>query len=198
MVHRIVRARWLTLAGCLLLALVSVCGSASGQTVKEEVRLLDKPSGSPQGTPLSAGTAVKVAERQGFWVRVEAGGRSGWVKASGLTFSSGPGGPTAIDTGRLGTGNIVSTSAARGLSAKDLLNGTPRMDEVVKMAQHAPDAATLQAFITQGLVVAPSQPIALKAAEPSPAKQGAVAPDSSRTTSSQPPKTGAKRGTDEW
>ncbi len=196
--RHIFRGHWLNLFSGLLLALASMYSTAGAQTIKEEVHLRDKPSGSPQGALLSAGTAVKLAERQGFWVRVEFGGRSGWIKASGLSFSSGPGGPTAIDTGRLGTGNIVSTSAARGLSAKDLLNGVPRMDEVGKMAQYTPDASALQSFASQGLVMALSQPIALKVGDPLPAKQGAAAADSSRTTGSEPPKAGAKEGSDEW
>jgi hypothetical protein len=35
----------------------------------------------------------------------------------------------------MGEGNIVSNSATHGLSAKDLLDGTPRSAEVIKMAR---------------------------------------------------------------
>ncbi len=185
-------------ASALMVALMVVCAHGHAQTVKEELRLLEKPSGSPQGAPVAAGTAVKVAERQGFWVRVEVGGRSGWVKASGLSFSSGSGGPTAIETGRLGTGNIVSTSAARGLSAKDLLNGTPRMDEVAKMAQYAPDGAAVQAFSGQGRVVALAQAVSLKAADPPAAKPAAAQAEGGRAAAGEPSKPTPKKGADDW
>jgi hypothetical protein len=152
--------------GSLLFFLIGFCELAIGQVVKEETRLLDKPSGVPLGTSVPSGTVTKVIERQGFWVRVDISGRTGWIKASGLSFSSGNAGPAAIDTGRLGTGNIVSTSAARGLSAKDLLNGTPRIEEVAKMIQFTPDKASLIAFGSQGNLVALAQAVSLNAAAP--------------------------------
>jgi hypothetical protein len=192
------RLRTYAQACALFVAVFAFCGLTHSQTVKEEIRLLDKPLGNSHGDPVTAGTTVKVTERQGFWVRVEVGGRSGWVKASGLSFSSGSGGSTAIDTGRLGTGNIVSTSAARGLSAKDLLNGTPRMDEVAKMAQYAPDNAAVQVFASQGRVVSLAQPVLLKAAEPPAAKPAAAQAEGKREGSSEPSKSTPKKGADDW
>jgi hypothetical protein len=167
------------------------------QTVKEEAHLLDKPSGAPQGAVVAAGAAAKVVERQGFWVRVDVPGRTGWIKASGLSFSSGRGGPIAIDTGRMGAGNIVSTSAARGLSAKDLLDGTPRPAEVLKMAQYAPDASALQNFMTQGQINPQVAPVQLKTMEPVPAK-----PSVSHTHAGSPPAVPSQRAPkkdgDDW
>ncbi len=149
---------------------------ASAQTLKEETRLHDKPMGTPQGAVLVSGSSLKVLERQGFWLRVEASGRSGWVKAGAVSFSSAPSGPASIDTGRLGGNNIVASSAARGLSAKDLMNGSPRMDEVEKLAQYTiSDLAEVSAFMAQGAVTPLSQRIVLKvpAARPTAATAGA-------------------------
>lgn len=165
------------------------CATASGQTFKEEGRLFDKPSGTAQGASISAGTRANVIERQGFWIFIQVGGRSGWIKASALSFSSGGSGPTAIDTGRLGSGNIVSTSAARGLSAKDLLTGTPRIDEVVKMAQFSSDAAAVRQFASEGLVVAISKDVSLSAKP--------LAEDK-RSASGHSPKASTKNGADDW
>jgi hypothetical protein len=146
------------------LSLLAFAGAGvSAQTVKEDTRLLDKPLGSPQGAVLVTGSSLKVLERQGFWLRVEASGRIGWTKASAVSFSSAPSGPTAIETGRMGTNNIVASSAARGLSAKDLMNGLPRVDEVEKLAQYAiGDLAEVSAFMAQGAVTPHAQRIVLK------------------------------------
>jgi hypothetical protein len=169
---------------------------ALAQTVKVEARLLDKPSGAHQGAVVAAGAAAKVVERQGFWVRVDVSGRTGWIKASSLSFSSG-GGPIAIDTGRMGVGNIVSTSAARGLSAKDLLDGTPRPAEVLKMAQYSPDASVLQNFMTQGQISPQAKPVQLKTVEPVPAK-----PSVSQASTGSPPAVSSQRAPkkdgDDW
>ena len=116
------------------------------QTVREEAVLLDKPEGKPGTAKVSAGTAVKTLRRQGFWVEVDAAGKVGWLKISQINFAGATGGATAIDTGRLGTGNIVATSAARGLSAKDLLGGQPVFNEAGKLDALTADAASVQAF----------------------------------------------------
>lgn len=181
-----------------LLTLFALFGAASGQTIRREASLLEKPSGSPRGGVLPSGTPVKILERQGFWLRVEVNGRSGWIKASGITFSEGSGGPTAIDTGRLGTNNIVSTSAARGLSAKDLLNGTPRMDEVGKMAQYVADASALQSFVSQGRIVTSSKDIVLKARRPVTNRIKPIESDSIHTTTPPTLPAKAKKGGDDW
>jgi hypothetical protein len=167
------------------------------QTLKEETRLFDKPSGAQQSPALPAGAAVKVLERQGFWLKVQVGNASGWAKASSIAFSSGMGGPIVIETGRTGSGNIVASSAARGLSAKDLMSGEPRMDEVEKLSKFAiSDPKELSAFVSQGRVVALAQPIALKVLEPK-----ASSPSNTSNAgggSNAPQRQQKKKGDDDW
>ena len=123
--------------------------------------------GIPQGAMLVTGASLKVLERQGFWLRVEASGRSGWIKAGAVSFSAVSSGSVAIETGRMGSNNIVASSAARGLSAKDLMNGSPRMDEVAKLAQYAiSDMAEVSVFMAQGAISPLSQHIVLRVPAP--------------------------------
>lgn len=178
----------------ILLLLFISSTNVHSQALKEESKLFDKPNGSPQGLAISGKTSVKVLERQGFWVRVDVGGRVGWLKASGLNFSSTPSGPTAIDTGRLGTGNIVSTSAARGLSAKDILAGVPKVEEVQKMQKYVSTEAELKLFVVQGKIVASKQVVEV---------QSLVVPTSlpageEKSSQPQPTKSGTKRASDDW
>lgn len=180
----------------LAVALMLVCGGEShAQALKEEARLLDKPEGTAKGPAISGGTAAKVLERQGFWLRVEAKGQTGWIRASALTFSSSPGGPAAIDTGRLGKGNIVATSAARGLSSKDLLEGRPRPEEVAKLSGFAPPEQDLKVFAATGGLVSPQGAIALKAPERSAAHKTGSSTAAGGASPAGPPD---KKAKDDW
>lgn len=137
-------------ARLLLLVLgMGACLGAQAQTARNDGPLLSQPEGGATVTTLKAGEPVKMLKRQGFWVEVEAQGKRGWLKVSGVAFQKSTG-PAAIDTGRLGKGNIVATSASRGLSAKDLQNGKPNFDEVTKLDQLADSASDVATFRSQG------------------------------------------------
>lgn len=173
---------------------------ASAQTLREEAGLFDKPDGAPQGAKLKAATPLKLLKRQGFWVEVDAGGKSGWLKVSAVSFA-GAAGPVAIDTGRMGTGNIVATSAARGLSAKDLLEGKPNLEEAGKLEALALDASGVPAFRTQGGVVPATNVAALSAPrQVAAAGSGGATPAGSNSAAgaAAPAANGKKKGDDDW
>ena len=159
------------------------------QTVREEAVLLDKPEGKPGSIKLSAGNSVKVLRRQGFWVEVDAAGEVGWLKVSQINFAGATGGATAIDTGRLGTGNIVATSAARGLSAKDLVSGQPNFNEAGKLDMLTAEALSVQSFLVAGAVVASNEKFQLSA----PRSSAISAPATAGTAPA-----GKKKGDDDW
>jgi hypothetical protein len=171
-----------------------LCGLLQAQTVREEVVLLDKPEGKLGNVKLAAGSPVKTLKRQGFWVEVDAAGKTGWLKVSQINFAGATGGATAIDTGRLGTGNIVATSAARGLSAKDLISGQPNFEEANKLDTLTAQPAVVQSFLAAGSVVAINQKIQLTAPRPTPAAAPAAGAGQSSGSSSST----KKKGDDEW
>ena len=168
--------------------------SAVGQTIREDVIALDKPNGKATSHKFFSGSSVKVVRRDGFWIEVSVTGKSGWIKASQVNFSS-PGGSVAIDTGRMGGGNIVSTSAARGLSAKDLLNGKPNLSDVGRLESIRVDAKDVQAFALAGNLRPPSSSIKLS----TPAQSSARGTSSS-AGSAQPASSGAgkKKNDEDW
>lgn len=96
---------------------------------------------------LPAATPVKLLKRQGFWVEVDSGGATGWVKLSDLGTSS-PAVATlaAVDTGRTGKGNIVSTSAARGLSARELTAARPDLQQFEQLRAQSVSAGDAESF----------------------------------------------------
>jgi hypothetical protein len=164
------------------------------QTARSDTALFLKPDGLASSLLVKTGDSLKVINRQGFWVEVEAApGKRGWVKVSILSFAAGAGGPTAIDTGRMGTGNIVATSSARGLSAKDLLNGAPRPEEVAKLDAFVADRPTVQNFLASGSITQLSQTIELRVPEP-PSKKSV--PEQSETLKVGPagPRSEGKKG----
>lgn len=96
---------------------------------------------------LTAGTPLKLTGRQGFWVMVDASGGTGWLKVSVVTMGSGVStGLGALDTGRAGRNNIVSTSAARGLSAKDMLAARPDFSQFELLQKLTVGSAEAQNF----------------------------------------------------
>lgn len=175
--------RWLCCL-CIVFAF-----GVQAQTVREEAVLLDKPEGKPVSIKLLAGNPVKVLRRQGFWVEVDTAGKVGWLKVSQINFAGATGGATAIDTGRLGTGNIVATSAARGLSAKDLVSGQPNFNEAGKLDILTADAPSVQSFLVAGAVVASNEKFQLSA----PRSSAISAPAAAGT-----PPSGKKKGDDDW
>ncbi len=179
----------------LLSVILSWVSCAFAQTTKEVSRLADQPSGKTAVSTVPANATVSVLERQGFWVKVQVAGQTGWIKASVLSFSTGAGGATSIDTGRLGKGNIVATSAARGLSAKDLLEGKPNPKEVERLAAALVDDETVQAFLQQG----EANPVQLKVSlqellPPKPVGQT----DGNSKSGSGKADGSSKKGKDDW
>lgn len=162
------------------------------QTVREDTALMDKPDGKPGTVMLKAGAPVKALKRQGFWVEVDAAGKVGWLKVSQINFAGGTGGATAIDTGRMGTGNIVATSAARGLSAKDLISGQPNFNEANKLDTFTVQAQAVQAHQVAGGVVPITEKIQLTPPRPT----AAATAGSGKSTGASP--SAKKKDDDEW
>lgn len=69
--------------------------------------------------------SVKVLEKKGFWVKIEADGKSGWVKLNDIELPSISNNIDPISTGRAANGNIVNTAGVRGLSPEELKGAKP-------------------------------------------------------------------------
>lgn len=174
---------------------------ANAQAMKADTELLEEPGGSSNKQSIKAGTTVQILRRNGFWVEIQSGSNAkGWAKAASLDFATTSKGPVAIDTGRLGTGNIVATSAARGLSAKDLQQGTPNITAVDKLDAIVAQALPVKVFREQAGIMPAAGDFTL-AAPPARSDNAAPQPAASRSqpAQSQPPsKPKAKKDDDDW
>ena len=137
--------------------IVSVCiclvsSDSFGQVLSSVSALRVEPSADSKVVKqVPADTTVKVLKRQGFFLEVEVAGAKGWVKASEVSMTKSPGGGLSnLDTGRTGKGNIVSTSAARGLSAKDLIAAKPNYQQVDELKKLGTPSKASEDFAAQG------------------------------------------------
>ena len=158
-----------------LLALLSVGqvpdALAQETTVSVELKAAADPASKSLGR-LPAKSSLKILKREGFWMQVESSGGRGWIKASTVTMGSTSSGLSGLSSGREGKGNIVSTSAARGLSSKELVAAKPDFNQVEELQRSSVDSKAAEAFASSGklgkrsvaLLAAPS-----KSREPGPA-----------------------------
>lgn len=95
--------------------------AANDATLLKADTLRSKPFlDAPSQANLSRGAVVSILKKQGAWANVKAGKQSGWVRSLSLKTGTAalPGSSIAsINTGRLGTGKIVTTTGVRGLEA---------------------------------------------------------------------------------
>ncbi|MFM1886288.1 MAG: hypothetical protein RL026_1445 [Pseudomonadota bacterium] len=156
----------LGLAGLLCTALASTPGVT---TRKDSVR--QSPLANAKVvTVLPAGAKVTLTGRKGFWQQVESGGRNGWLKLASVRSLSGKAdtaGLAALATGRGMTGNIVSSSGARALSAEDLLDATEDAQELALLESWNTPEAQVRQFAAE----APLAPRKLPYVTPSRARR---------------------------
>ena len=98
---------------------------------------------------IRTGTTVTVRERSGFWKRVESPAGNGWLKISSVREASGQtagAGLAALATGRGATGNVVTTSGTRGISAEELTAATPDEAELKQVESLVVTAAAAGEF----------------------------------------------------
>jgi hypothetical protein len=126
-------------------------GYVFSQTIKVETPLFDMPDGKPSKNILKEGVEVKVLNRKGFWVQIEStNGFKGWVKVGVIKFSDSKIGSVSIDTGRATTGNIVATSASRGLSVAELEKAKPNYQDIDLIDAFLPKSENIVAFTKDG------------------------------------------------
>lgn len=137
--------------GFLLFSLAMYSLDANGQLTKAKVDLRAAPdSASKLVGSLPPETSVQIVKRQGFWLEVESKGAKGWLKAASISFPTSTSGLSSLKTGREGKGNIVSTSAARGLSSKELVSAKPDLEQVRRLESLAVDTSSASKFALQG------------------------------------------------
>jgi hypothetical protein len=143
----LIRATAIAAAG--LCAAVAFAAAVQGTVTQDDViRAEPAPSGASVAS-IKAGATVKVVQRSGFWRRVEGAAGTGWLKLSSVRVDSGASsgaGLAALATGRGATGNVVTTSGTRGVSAEDLVAAAPDTAELQRLEALGVTAEQASAF----------------------------------------------------
>ena len=127
------------ITGVLLASGMSLAAEIQSGAMNADAKVLKEASaGASVVGQLSKGAAVKIVDRNGGWMKVQAGSTSGWVKSLVVKRDAKSGGAddvAAVVSGRGATGQVVSTSGTRGLDADSLKAAKFNQAEITTDAQ---------------------------------------------------------------
>lgn len=136
----------------LALLCVSSLALASPGSVTRSTDLKDKPFlDATTLSRLPAGSSVDIQKRQGAWAQVRAStGQTGWLKIlnlrSGPSGASGSGVNQLLNVARTGSSGNTVTTGVKGLSAEQIKNARPNVQEVERMKSYGVSSAEAQRF----------------------------------------------------
>ena len=148
-----------SLKSLLLIGLASPILALAGET--GTALKMDSLRAEPFADAKTVGTlnkndAVNILTKKGAWLQVKSKSSTGWVRLlsvkRGAASSSGSS-IADVASGRTGTGQVVSTTGIRGLSAEELKAAKFNEDEMKKMESHAVSASDGQKFASAGGLV---------------------------------------------
>ncbi len=104
---------------------------------------------------LNKNDSVDILNKKGAWLKVKTKRTTGWVrilsvKRGSASSSSNAKGVLDVASGRAGTGQVVSTTGIRGLSAEDLKSAKFNEDEMKKLESHTLSPSEGQKFASAG------------------------------------------------
>ena len=104
------------------------------EILKSDQDLRETPSIKGNVVGKAAKGNVEVIDKKGFWVKVKNDSIEGWTKLNNVEISKDSNfSLSSLNTGREGSGNIVSTSGVRGLDGEDITSAQPDPIEFEKL-----------------------------------------------------------------
>jgi hypothetical protein len=138
------------------LLLANICLAAeTGSALKSDSLRIEPFADAKVSGTLSRGDNLEILNKKGAWLQVKSKSNSGWVRLlsvkRGASSSSNPaGGVLAAASGRAGTGQIVSTTGIRGLSAEELKAAKFNESEVKTMESYTESTQQGKQFANTG------------------------------------------------
>ena len=139
-----------------MLLVGNLCLAAeTGSALKNDSMRAEPFSDAKVTGTLNRGDIVEIMSKKGAWLQVKAKSSSGWVrllsvKRGGASTSNQLGGVLAAASGRAGTGQVVSTTGIRGLSAEDLKSASFNEAEVKTLESYTQSAEQGRQFANAG------------------------------------------------
>lgn len=118
-----------------LLATHLCIAAETGSALKNDSIRFEPFSDAKVTGSLNRGDSIEILGKKGAWLQVKSKSTSGWVrllsvKRGNSSTSNQMGGVLSAASGRAGTGQVVSTTGIRGLSAEDLKSASFNEAEV--------------------------------------------------------------------
>ncbi len=116
-------------------------------SLKSDQELKETPSIKGNVVGKAAKGEVEVIDKKGFWVKVKNNSIEGWTKLNNVEISKDSNfSLSGLNTGREGSGNIVSTSGVRGLDGEDITSAQPDVIEFEKLQSFKIDKSKGDSF----------------------------------------------------
>lgn len=138
----------------LLLANISMAAETGSALKNDNIRFEPFADAKVTGT-LSRGDSLEIISKKGAWLQVKSKKSTGWVrllsvKRGAASSSNQTSGILAAASGRAGTGQVVSTTGIRGLSAEELKAAKFNESEVKTLEGYTQSAAQGHQFANAG------------------------------------------------
>jgi uncharacterized protein YgiM (DUF1202 family) len=145
-----------------MLANISVAAEAGSALKSDSIRFEPFADAKVIGT-INKGDNLEILGKKGAWLQVKSKKSSGWVRLlsvkRGITSTGNEmGGVLAAASGRAGTGQVVSTTGIRGLSAEDLKAAKFNESEVKALENYTQSAEQGRQFANSGKLKAVAFP----------------------------------------
>lgn len=139
----------------LLLWPVVAAAAESGTALKDDTLRAEPYADARSAGPLKRNDKVDILEKKGAWLKVKARGKTGWVRLLSVRRGAAAQGNEAagvlgLASGRAGTGQVVSTTGVRGLSAEELKAATFSEAEVARLEGYATSSEQAAQFAAAG------------------------------------------------
>jgi hypothetical protein len=138
----------------LLLTSLSTAAETGSALKNDSMRVEPFADAKVSGTFIR-GESLEILNKKGAWLQVKSKSKTGWVrllsiKRGSSTTSNQGAGILAAASGRAGTGQVVSTTGIRGLSAEDLKAAKFSETEVKTLESYTESAQQGKQFANAG------------------------------------------------
>lgn len=138
----------------LLLANISLAAE-TGSALKNDSMRAEPFADAKVSGAFNRGDSLEILNKKGAWLQVKSKSGTGWVrllsvKRGASSSSNQVGGVLAAASGRAGTGQVVSTTGIRGLSAEELKAAKFNESEVKSLESYTQSAEQGRQFANAG------------------------------------------------
>lgn len=144
-----------TLLGISLLLPMLAVAAETGTALKDDSLRAEPYADAKLSGKFTRGEKLEITGKQGAWLKVKTAKSTGWVRLLSVKRGTSTAGSSAtgvlnVASGRAGTGQVVSTTGVRGLSAEELKAASYNAAEVQLLESYTVTQTQAQQFAVSG------------------------------------------------